>query len=164
MFTDCAVRIISGGQTGVDRGALRAAIALGFPHGGWCPSGRRADDGRIPDEFQLQECNSTDYHVRTERNVQDADATLILCLGKPSGGTLLTRELAAQHDRLCLVIDPTNDQAEGTTRQWLAAGAVQVLNVAGPRESSWPGAAKAAEEFVRRLLGEQPCSHSGVPR
>ena len=156
MSTDCLRRIISGGQTGVDRGALRAAIALGFPHGGWCPLGRRAEDGRIPDEFQLQECDSPDYHVRTERNIQDADATLILCRGKPSGGTLFTCELAAQHDSPCLVVDPTNDQAEGTTRRWLAANTVQVLNVAGPRESSWPGAAKAAEEFVRRLLGEQP--------
>ena len=154
MSTECARRIISGGQTGVDRGALRAAIALGIPHGGWCPSGRRAEDGRIPDEFQLQECDSPDYYVRTERNVQDADATLILCRGKLSGGTLLTCELAAQHDRPCLVVDPADDQAEGATRRWLAANAVQVLNVAGPRESSWPDAANAAEEFVRRLLSD----------
>jgi hypothetical protein len=75
-------KIISGGQTGVDRAALDAAIELGIPHGGHCPRGRRAEDGRIPDRYQLTETDSAQYRVRTERNVLDADATLILCRGR----------------------------------------------------------------------------------
>ena len=74
-------RIISGGQTGVDRGALEAAIALGIPHGGWCPLGRSAEDGVIPARYQLQETDSPQYAVRTEWNVRDADGTLILSWG-----------------------------------------------------------------------------------
>ena len=80
------MRIISGGQTGVDCAALDVAIGLGIPHGGWCPRDRLAEDGRIPDRYQLIETEAADYPARTERNVQDADATLILCRGEPSGG------------------------------------------------------------------------------
>ena len=72
------MKIISGGQTGVDRGALDAAIELEIPHGGWCPQGRTAEDGRISDRYELRETDSPDYPVRTERNVLDSDATLNL--------------------------------------------------------------------------------------
>src|SRR3989304_5681242 len=98
-------QIVTGGQTGVDRGALDAAIARGIPHGGWCPQGRLAEDGRIPDLYQIQENDSPDYTIRTERNVLDSDATLILCRGPLSGGTLLTFHFAKQHQKPCLVVD-----------------------------------------------------------
>ena len=78
----------------MDRAALDVAITLGIPHGGWCPKGRLAEDGAIAQQYQLTETELPDYAQRTEQNVLDADATLILCRGQPSGGTELTRRLA----------------------------------------------------------------------
>src|SRR5438309_682688 len=92
------LRIISGGQTGVDRAALDAALACGVPCGGCCPQGRRAEDGPIAARYPLTETPSPDYPPRTERNVRDADATLILIKGMPSGGTALTIEVARRFE------------------------------------------------------------------
>ena len=147
-------RIVSGGQTGVDRAALEVARALGIPHGGWCPRGRLAEDGRIPDGYQLTETESPEYPVRTERNVVDSEATLILCRGRPSGGTELTRRLALEHGRPCLVVDLGAPPELAATRRWLAEHGRGTLNVAGPRQSQCPGIAAEASAFLRRLLGE----------
>jgi len=68
---------ISGGQTGVDRAALEWAVANGIPHGGWCPKGRKAEDGTIPTQFQLKETANDDYSMRTRRNVHDSGGTVI---------------------------------------------------------------------------------------
>ncbi|HEY7840487.1 MAG TPA: putative molybdenum carrier protein, partial [Gammaproteobacteria bacterium] len=92
-------RIVAGGQTGVDRAALDAAIRHGIAHGGWCPRGRLAEDGTVPDRYALRETNSWDYAERTERNVLDSNGTLILNSGPLEGGTLLTREFAEEHGR-----------------------------------------------------------------
>ncbi len=145
-------KIVSGGQTGVDRGALDAAIAQATPHGGWCPRGRLAEDGTIPAGYRLDETESAEYPQRTERNVLDADATLILCRGNPVGGTELTRQLALAHGKPCLVVDLSRTADSSAIRRWLAAHRVGVLNVAGPRESQWPGAAAAARAVVAELL------------
>lgn len=142
------MKIISGGQTGVDRGALDAAIELEIPHGGWCPRGRTAEDGRIPDRYELRETDSSDYPVRTERNVLDGDATLILCRGPLSGGTELTLRLAEQHRRPRLVVDLDRRVEPAEVRRWLEDNVVAVLNVAGPRESQSPGIADLAREFL----------------
>lgn len=91
------IKIISGGQTGVDRAALDAALQLGIPCGGWCPKGRKAKDGPIPDRYPLKETESGSYPVRTEMNVRDSDGTLILTWGRPTGGTALTVRLARRH-------------------------------------------------------------------
>jgi hypothetical protein len=66
-------KIISGGQTGADRAALEFAIKHNIPHGGWIPKGRKAENGRIPDIFQLQEMPTDSYRARTEQNVIDSD-------------------------------------------------------------------------------------------
>lgn len=87
-------KIVSGGQTGVDRAGLDVAIQLGIDHGGWCPKGRRAEDGRIPGCYQLAEADSDEYAFRTERNVVDSDGTLILFFATLRGGTELTYRLA----------------------------------------------------------------------
>lgn len=145
--------IVSGGQTGVDRAALDAAIACGLGHGGWCPRGRLAEDGPIPHRYQLRETRSTKYAVRTGKNVVDSDATLILCRGALSGGTELTARLALQHDRPCLVIDLVGGGLDvEVVRRWLAAHRVGVLNVAGPRESTHAGIGQQAYDFLCRLL------------
>jgi Circularly permutated YpsA SLOG family len=147
-------KIVSGGQTGVDRGALDAAIASGVEHGGWCPRGRRAEDGRVPDRYRLRETASRDYAARTEQNVLDADGTLILCVGVPTEGTALTRRLAEQHGKPCRVVDLQRPDDPAEVRAWLAAHAIRVLNVAGPRESTHPGVHRSAADFIRRLLTE----------
>ncbi len=148
------MKIISGGQTGVDRGALDAAIELGLPHGGWCPRGRTAEDGRIPSSYNLAETDSTDYPERTERNVLDGDATLIFCRGPLSGGTELTLRLAKRHGRPRLVVDLGGFIEPAVVRDWLTHNAVEVLNVAGPRESQSPGIAAAAREYLISLFRE----------
>src|SRR6266851_4977853 len=96
-------KIISGGQTGVDRAALDVALELGIPCGGWCPKGRRAEDGRIPKRYPLVETPTPAYPVRTEWNVRDSDGTLVLARGQASGGTALTIEFATDYGKPCLV-------------------------------------------------------------
>jgi len=143
---------VSGGQTGVDRGALDAAMALGIPHGGWCPKGRLAEDGTIPPIYHLAETDSPEYVVRTERNVLDSKATLILCRGCPSGGTELTLRLAERHKRPHLVVDLDDPPPLGRLRRWLSKVRPATLNVAGPRESQAPGIAAQATELLVRLF------------
>src|SRR5437870_10377236 len=94
-------KIISGGQTGVDRAALDVALELGLPCGGWCPRGRRAEDGPIPERYPLQEMKSPAYPPRTARNVRDSDGTVILTRGQPDRGTALTIELAERYRKPC---------------------------------------------------------------
>ncbi len=144
--------IRSGGQTGVDRAALDAALALGVPVEGWCPLGRRAEDGPIPPRYPLQETPSPAYAERTAWNVRDADATLILARGAPTGGTALTVDLAESLGKPLLVVDLGETRDAEPAAAWLRAHEVQVLNVAGPRESTVPGLYPEARAFVERLL------------
>jgi hypothetical protein len=141
-------RIISGGQTGVDRAALDAAIDLGLEHGGSCPKGRRAEDGRIDRRYRLKETESTEYAVRTERNVVDSDGTLIICRGEPTGGTMLTLRLAERHVKPVLRVSPVERRAVAAIRKWLIQNAIGVLNVAGPRESTSPGVGARARQLL----------------
>lgn len=145
-------KIISGGQTGVDRAALDVALALGIRCGGWCPLGRRAEDGVIPAKYPLTETSSADYASRTAQNVYDADATLILVCGSPSGGTALTVEIARRAQRPCLIVDLEQPPPPGEVRRWLRRHASGTLNVAGPRESGCPGVYDKAAAFLRALL------------
>jgi hypothetical protein len=93
-------RIVSGGQSGADRAGLDAALLHGLPHGGWCPKGRKAEDGVIDLKYLLTETTSAGYRTRTERNVRDSDGTLILTLSAVlTGGSLLTQNLARKHSR-----------------------------------------------------------------
>lgn len=146
-------KIVSGGQTGVDRGALEAAIALGIDHGGWCPRGRRAEDGVIPARFQQSETDSANYHVRTEQNVIDSDATLIITRGRLRGGTALTLRMAEKHARPYYVVDLDKEIHIEAIRAWLRAQQASRLNVAGPRETSAPGISQQARCLVESVLG-----------
>lgn len=145
-------RIVSGGQTGVDRGALDAALALGIAHGGWCPRGRLAEDGPIDPRYELRETASRQYHVRTEQNVMDSDGTLIIHRGPLSGGTELTRQFTEKHGKPLLAIDLNQPFEPRTFHSWLAAQQIATLNVAGPRESSLPGIAEDARQLLLDLL------------
>lgn len=161
-MTPTILVIISGGQVGADRGALDAALEAGVICGGFCPEGRRAEDGMIPLRYPLVELEAPDYPTRTERNVVAASATLILCHGEPAGGTRLTRTLVARHRRpgIVLDLDVLGDHA-GRAAEWLSKKAHAdhsllsvVLNVAGPRESKQPGIQEETRAIVARLLAE----------
>jgi hypothetical protein len=151
------VRIVSGGQTGVDRAALDAAVECGLQSGGWCPRSRIAEDGTIPAQYLLRETPSDRYRQRTGWNVRDSDATLILVRCFPlRGGTLLTRNIAEQLQRpvfICLLQETSPE----TVLQWIKETGVEVLNVAGPRESSEPGIGLEAKQFLRRLFQLSVC-------
>jgi len=145
--------LVSGGQTGVDRAALDVALALGIACGGWCPRGRRAEDGTLPPSYPLNETPSADYAQRTEWNVRDSDATLLLTPHPPDGGTALTLELAERMGRPHLAVDPRDLARAREVRLWLASQRVRTLNVAGPRESRAPGTHDAAQRFLLAVLG-----------
>jgi hypothetical protein len=145
-------RLVSGGQTGVDRAALDVALALGIPCGGWCPRGRRAEDAPLPERYPLSETPSADYTQRTEWNVRDSDGTLVLAPGPPDGGSALTLELAERLRRPSLAVDPRDLARIEEVREWLERQRVRTLNVAGPRESRVPGAYDAARRFLGVLL------------
>ncbi|MGD9366978.1 MAG: putative molybdenum carrier protein [Desulfobacteraceae bacterium] len=132
-------KIISGGQTGVDRAALDAAIRLGIPHGGWIPKGRLTEEGPLPDTYQLEEMDTESYADRTEKNVVDADGTLIISRGTPTGGTDFTRKMALKHGKQMLHIDLSLHgnplDAASLVSSWLKMNNIEILNVAGPRAS-----------------------------
>lgn len=154
--------IVSGGQTGVDRAGLDVAIDAGLQCGGWCPQGRRSEDGRIPDRYPLMETPERDYSVRTERNIVESDGTLIMSGGPLTGGTALTRNLARRLDRPLFIVDLREYESAkpnllGATvldllEQWLVENRIRTLNVAGPRESQQPGIHARACRLLKQLL------------
>jgi len=157
--------LVSGGQTGVDRAALDAALAAGVPIGGWCPRGRRSEKGLIPRRYPLKETAERSYAVRTEWNVRDSDGTLIIVLSKVSSGTKLTLDLARRHGRPLRVVHlrPPSSQnlfsdENSLTEQidsvvdWIRDHRIRVLNVAGPRGSSHKDVYREAKQFVSLVL------------
>lgn len=146
---------MSGGQSGVDRAALDVALALGLECGGWCPAGRRAEDGPIDARYPLRETERREPEERTRRNVRDAEALLVLVpAGDPAGGTALAVSEARRLGRPLRVVAldaAASDPEElARTRAWLAR--FTSVNVAGPRESEAPGVAAAAACFLSALL------------
>lgn len=134
-------RIISGGQTGVDRAGLDAAIRYGIPHGGSIPRGRRTEDGVLPNHYNLTELSSTSYPARTEKNVVDSDATVIFSHGPLSNGSLLTQKKALLHNRPVLHLDLRRvdvKRAVNMLVDFVRTKRVEVLNIAGPRASGDP--------------------------
>ncbi len=152
-------KIVSGGQTGVDRAALDVALELGLDCGGWCPAGRRAEDGPIPERYPLSETPTSDYEERSRLNVRDSDGTLILTRGTPAAGTRLTLEAARAAGRPHLVVDFAAAGAPAVG-EWIAAAGIRVLNVAGPRASTEPGIYDEAASFLLALLGFE-CPEGG---
>jgi Circularly permutated YpsA SLOG family len=146
------LKIISGGQTGVDRAALDTGLELGIPCGGWCPEGRRAEDGPIDLRYPLRETTSRDYRVRTEKNVKEADGTLILTRGLAGGGTALTIHFAQKHHKPHLVVDLSAETGPEKVRDWIDNNRIRVLNVAGPRETERPGIHSQAVDLLRVLF------------
>lgn len=145
-------KIVSGGQTGVDRAGLDAAMQHKIPHGGWCPRGRRAEDGTIDAGYQLVETASHDYSQRTEYNVTDSDGTLILNLGRLDGGTAFTARVAESILKPCLILDLAGPVDTAAVIAWLTVNNIQILNIAGPRENKCPGIYHKARNELNRIL------------
>lgn len=146
-------RIVSGGQTGVDRAALDAAIELAIPHGGWCPRGRKAEDGCIPTIYDLAELDSDFYADRSRRNVDDTDGTMILFQGKLEGGTLLTARYAAGVGKPCHRVRLDGRPSFMACGDWLSQNEIRTLNIAGPRSSKDPAVYDRAKLFLLQLFG-----------
>ncbi|CAF3250047.1 unnamed protein product [Rotaria sp. Silwood2] len=148
------------GQTGVDRSALDVAIELNYKYGGWCPRGRKAEDGIIdPIKYaNLEETLSNNYPQRTEFNVRDSDGTLIIILGSNDTmgrGSKLTVHMTKKYEKPLLIINlnqEDNGENEAKVIEWLSTNKIKILNVAGPREETTPGIYKQAEQFLRSLL------------
>jgi hypothetical protein len=135
-------KIISGGQTGADRAALDWAIGRGIPHGGWCPKGRKAEDGTIDHRYNLVETPSEDYSQRTEWNVRDSDGTAVFSIrSELQGGSLLTVGFAERYNKPVIHLRKQDEHAKPAKalRSFIANFGVSVLNIAGPRASEEPG-------------------------
>lgn len=147
-------RIVSGGQTGCDRAAFDVALALEIPLGGWVPLGRIDEDGVIPDRYpNLRETDSADPAVRSECNVRDSDATLLISHGPLRAGTALTRQRCEALGRPWLHIDLLCDSS-GAVRNWLARTRPAVLNIAGARHSEDPALYAAARAMLVEVLSD----------
>ena len=144
------MKIISGGQTGADRGGLDAAIELGLEHGGWCPFGRQAEDGIIPAKYLLNEMGTAGYRERTRKNVEDSSATIIF-IGegyKPTGGSRLTAEFCERYKKPYTVINVFTHGAGLAVIQFFKTHQPEVINIAGNRESK----ALGIQETVKNIL------------
>ena len=144
-------KIVSGGQTGVDRAVLDFALASGIVHGGWCPKGRRAEDGKLPEKYNLQETPRKDYGQRTEWNVRDSDGTLVIINRELSGGTLYTLETARKMGKPVMIAALADKAEEKQVAGWVENNGIRVLNVAGPRASSEPEIYSMTLEFLQKV-------------
>ena len=135
------MKIISGGQTGIDRAALDVALKNGIDCGGWCPTGRLDEFGRIPDRYPLKELEHGGFTERTLQNVKDSEGTLIICFRRLSGGTEQTVRFCVEQQRPHELIDASKISTEKAARsivKLVRTHKINILNVAGPRQSEWP--------------------------
>jgi hypothetical protein len=149
-------KILSDGQAGVNRGALDAALAAGFPCGGWAPVDRAAEDGPIPEKYPLASLPGGGYRQRTLKNVQDSDGTAILFSASLQGGTKLTRDLCIREKKPFVVLDATQiseSRAAAVIVRFVEENEIQMLNVAGPRASGWGEGYAFAVAVVGAAIG-----------
>ncbi|MGA7129391.1 MAG: putative molybdenum carrier protein [Chthoniobacterales bacterium] len=145
------ITIVSGGQTGADRAALDWALAHGVPCGGWCPKGRKAEDGRIDPKYPLKETPSESYLQRTEWNVRDSDATVLFSIEPTlTGGSLRTMEFARKHGKPYMHLCAGDNAVAEQLKAFIEEHRVKILNVAAPRASKEP----KVGQFVMALLDE----------
>lgn len=148
------IKIVSRGQSGVDRAALDMALKQGFACGGWCPKGRASDDGTISTRYPLFQTSAEDDQESIEWNVRDSDGTLVLALGRPGADTALAIEFAVTHRRPCLVIDLAVPVNRNAATQWLVKNRIRTLFVTGPTATQHPEIYDLAALFLQGMLGE----------
>lgn len=151
------LKIISGGQTGVDRAALDAALNLGVECGGWCPAGRVDELGKIPDRYPLTELKGGGFAERTLQNVKDSDGTIVIYCEKSYGGTKETVRFCLEQDKPHQLIDAAKVSPEEAGKlivPFVRNNKIDILNVAGPRQSEWPGGYQHAFRTLEIFLGE----------
>lgn len=148
-------KIISGGQTGVDRGTLDSCLENGFPCGGWCPKDRLAEDGKIDNKYPLTETKDGNYETRTLKNVQDSTGTLIIVKEELTGGTLLTHEVAKKLNKPVLIVSPLKTDLITIVHNiffWIKENKINILNVAGPRRSDWEKGYHFSHQIISALI------------
>jgi Circularly permutated YpsA SLOG family len=151
-------KIISGGQTGVDRAALDVALKHGIDCGGWCPAGRLDEFARIPDRYPVKELEHGSFAERTLQNVRNSDGSLVIYLEEMRGGTQFTLQCSRELKRPHKLIDAAKKSAEEAAKSivhFVREREIDILNVAGPRQSEWPGgygyAFRVLEIFLRNV-------------
>jgi hypothetical protein len=150
-----ALKIISGGQTGVDRAALDVSLKHGIDCGGWCPAGRLDEFGRIPDRYPVRELQAGGFAERTMQNVKDSDGTVVIYRSQIGGGTKQTVRLCVDLKRPQELIDASKIHAEDAASlitDFVRAKEIKILNVAGPRQSEWPEGYAYAFRVLERFL------------
>ena len=158
-------KIISGGQTGVDRGALDAALEWAFPCGGWCPEGRKAEDGEISDRYPVRELKGAGYKERTLKNVRDGDGTVIIYFGFPTGGTEETMAFCMREKKPYLLIDGQEMLLSRTSEriiEFIEINHISILNVAGPRASQNELAYEYAKNALIRCLNQLSTTNTNI--
>jgi hypothetical protein len=152
--------LISGGQTGADRGGLDAAIEAGIPHSGWCPKDRRSEDGVIPDKYILKETASSGYVKRTELNILTSDCTVVFTMGKVGPGSGKTLSFAKSVGKPALLVDISHlgvDESANAVVGWLQGLGKDALtvNVAGNRESHAQGIQGNVARIMSTVIARQ---------
>jgi hypothetical protein len=150
-----ALKIISGGQTGVDRAALDVALRHGIECGGWCPAGRLDEFGKIPDHYPIQELQGGGFTERTLQNVKDSDGTVVVYCEHLRGGTEQTVRFCLELHRPHQLIDALKISAEGAAKligYFVDKNKINILNVAGPRQSEWPEGYSYASRAMSAFL------------
>ena len=136
-----ALKIISGGQTGVDRAALDVALRHRLECGGWCPAGRLDEFGKIPAHYPIQELQGGGFTERTLQNVKDSDGTVVIYPVELRGGTEQTVRFCVELERPHQLIDASRVSTEDAAKliaDFVRKNKIDILNVAGPRQSEWP--------------------------
>jgi hypothetical protein len=149
------LKIISGGQTGVDRAALDVALRHGINCDGWCPAGRLDELGKIPDRYPVQELQSGGFNARTLQNVKDSDGTVVVYPGELRGGTERAVRFCVDLERPHQLIDASKVSAEDAAKSiadFVRKNKISILNVAGPRQSEWPEGYNYASRALSAFL------------
>ncbi|HXY61195.1 MAG TPA: putative molybdenum carrier protein [Chthoniobacterales bacterium] len=155
------MKIVSGGQTGVDRAALDVALKHHIPCGGWCPEGRTDEDGKIPDRYPMKALKKGGPQERTSRNVQDSDGTIVIYFHELSGGTAYTAGCCIEQQQPYRLIDAAKYSPEDAVplmAAFMRDHDVEILNVAGPRQSEWAGGYDYTFRAINVLLSRMKFS------
>ena len=152
------MKIVSGGQTGVDRAALDVALEHGIACGGSCPAGRLDEFGKIPERYPVQELEHGGFSERTRQNVIDSDGTAIIYDRRLSGGTAQTVRCCGELNRPHQLIDASSvspETAADLIREFVTKNKIDILNVAGPRQSEWPQGYNYVAQTLKKFFAER---------